>query len=81
MQFIHKNKDKVLLKIPKSHLSQFEIHTCCDKNLGANNQQLELLVVLALDLISDMRKGINVIGRGETAQNPSGVEIRPRRIS
>ena len=56
----------------------------CGRNLGASNQQLELLVTQVLDLGSDLdnlRKRTNVIGRGQAIQNPFDVEIRPRRIS
>ena len=46
-----------------------------------SNQQSKLLVTSVLDLgndLSDLRKITNMISWGEAAQNPSGVEIKPR---
>ena len=41
------------------------------------NQYLELLEKFGADL-DDLCKETNVTGRGETATNPSSVEMRPR---
>ena len=58
------------------------VYKCCGRNLGVSNQQSELLMTSILDIgndLGDLRKGTNMTGWGETAQNPSDVEIRPRR--
>ncbi|GFS37381.1 hypothetical protein Acr_00g0051650 [Actinidia rufa] len=45
---------------------------------GMSNQLSELFLKLDNDLGNDLRKRTNVIGWGESATNPSGVEMRPR---
>ena len=41
----------------------------------------KLSVYLDYDLGKDLRKRINITGRGETVRNPSSVEMRSRRAS
>ena len=44
-----------------------------------SNQQLELLDKIGANF-GDLHKETNITGQGEAAQNPSGMEMRPRWI-